>query len=235
MPRVETGAEVTIVVLVYRSLRWLTWCMEGLDSSRQKTKYRWLVVSNDGTDEVRRDPRISVDWQNVNPKAFYIENVYRAWNEGVLAAPTQWVILMNSDMLGSSEWVDYLMDAKRAKPMSVPTSLLVESGRLPSGMPEYVQNFGLHPDEFRRKEFLQHAAGLRLAHNKTEPGRLYMPCLFDRQEFQDIGRYPEGNPPGTTGDKDLFARYAAAGFEHVTAMGSVVYHAQLGEQNWPTP
>ena len=232
MPRVEAGAEVTLVVLVYRSLRWLDWCMEGVDQSRQQTRYRWLVVANDGTDEVRRDPRISVDWQNANPRAFYIENVYRAWNEGVLVAPTQWVILMNSDMLGASFWIDALMDVKRASPKTLPTSLLVESGRLPSGMPEHVKNFGLHPDEFRRADFLLHASGMR-REGATEPGRLYMPCLLDRQEFEDIGRYPEGNPPGTTGDKDLFARYADAGYEHVTALGSVVYHCQLGEQNWP--
>jgi hypothetical protein len=232
MPRVERDAAVTLVVLIYRSLKWLDWCMEGVDSSRQKTKYRWLVVSNDGTDEVRRDPRISVDWQNVNPRAFYIENVYRAWNEGVLAAPTQWVILMNSDMLGASFWIDELIEAKTFHRKSIPTSLLVESGRLPSGMPEYVQNFGMHPEEFRRQDFLQHAAGLRRS-GKVEPGRLYMPVLLDRQEFEDLGRYPEGNPPGTTGDKDLFARYAAAGYEHLTALGSVVYHCQLGEQHWP--
>lgn len=232
MPRVESNADVTIVVLVYRSLRWLDWCMQGLDSSRQKTRYRWLVVTCDGTEEVRRDPRVSVDWVNANPQEWYIPRVYRAWNEGVLAAPTQKVILMNSDMLGASYWVDELMDLKCDQPKSVPTSLLVESGRVPSGMPEHIMNFGTHPDEFRRDEFLQYASGLRRS-GKSEPGRLYMPCLFDRQEFQDIGRYPEGNPPGTTGDKDLFARYAAAGFEHLTALGSVVYHAQLGEQNWP--
>jgi hypothetical protein len=232
MPRVQSGAEVTIVVLIYRSLKWLDWCMAGVDSSRQETKYRWLVVSCDGTEEVRRDPRVSVDWLNIDPKAFYIERVYRAWNEGVLAAPTQKVILMNSDMLGASFWVDELMKIKRSFPKSVPTSLLVESGRVPSGMPELVNNFGMHPEEFLREEFLMHAAGLRRP-GKTEPGRLYMPVLLDRQEFEDMGRYPEGNPPGTTGDKDLFARYAAAGYEHLTALGSVVYHCVLGEQNWP--
>lgn len=48
-----------------------------------------------------------------------------------------------------------------------------------------------------------------------------------------MGGYPEGNPPGTTGDKNLIHRYTEAGFKHVTALGSVVYHAQLGEQKWP--
>ena len=67
----------------------------------------------------------------------------------------------------------------------------------------------------------------------TEAGELYMPILVDRQEFLDIGGYPECNPPGTTGDKDLIRRYSEAGFKHVTALGSVVYHCQEGEMRWP--
>lgn len=228
MPRVQSGAEVTLIVLVYRSLKWLDWCMAGVDSSRQKTKYRWLVVSNDGTEEVRRDPRISVDFQNANPSEHYISRIYRAWQEGVLAAPTQWVILMNDDMLGASFWIDELMETKRAQPKSLPTSLLVESGRIHSGMPETVRDFGTTPDTFRREEFLQYASGLRRP-GKTEPGRLYMPVLFDRQEYFDLDGYPPGNVGGISGDKILFDRYVEAGFEWVTCLGSVVWHAQEGE------
>ena len=116
--------------------------------------------------------------------------------------------------------------------MSVPTSLLVESGRLPSGMPEHVRNFGMNPEEFDAARFSTHAETLK-RRDAIEPGRLYMPILVDRQEFADVGRYPEGNPAGTTGDKDLIRRYAEAGFKHVTVMGSVCYHCQVGEQSWP--
>jgi GT2 family glycosyltransferase len=249
MPRVERNAEVTLVVLVYRSLRWLDWCMEGVDSIRTDTRYRWLVVANDATEEVRADPRISVDFRNDDPGEFYINRVYRAWNEGVLNAPTPWVVMLNSDMFGSDGWIDELMDVKCKTPKLVPTSLLIESGRLPSGMPEYVRDFGKNPDEFKADEFKAHAASIAkpairqegmgamgvgtLVFPQTEPGRLYMPILVDRQEFMDVGGYPEGNPPGTTGDKDLVRRYAEAGFTHVTALGSVVYHCQIGEQTWP--
>lgn len=232
MPLVEHDAAVTLVVLVYRSLRWLDWCMEGVEAAKGKTRYRWLVVANDATDEVRADPRVSIDFKNDNPGEFYINRVYRAWNEGVLNAPTQLVVMLNSDMYPSHWWLDELLDAKQAEPRSVPTSLLVESGRLESGMPEHVKDFGRSPDVFGAVAFKAHAAQIREP-SATEPGRLYMPILVDRQEFFDVGGYPEGNPPGTTGDKDLIRRYAAAGYRHVTALGSIVYHVQLGEQEWP--
>ena len=172
---------------------------------------------------------------------FYINRVYRAWNEGVLNASTQLVVMLNSDMYGSYGWLDELLSTRENNDKSVPTSLLVESGRLPSGMPEHVKDFGKNPDEFDSKGFRKHAEsiipgyehGSGIAPVLTEPGRLYMPILVDRQEFFDIGSYPEGNPPGTTGDKDLIRRYKEAGYEHATALGSVVYHCQLGEQEWP--
>ena len=99
-------------------------------------------------------------------------------------------------------------------------------------MPGYVGDFGTNPPEFDRDGFLARAGNVRKP-GVLDTGKLFMPILVDRQEFEDVGRYPEGNPPGTTGDKDLIARYASAGFKHVTAMGSVVYHCQIGEQNWP--
>lgn len=205
--------------------------MEGVERANTEVKYRWLVVANDATEEVRADPRISVDFSNDNPDEFYINRVYRAWNEGVIQAPTQLVCMLNSDMYVSDGWLDALMNEKDWH-QEVPTSLLVESGRVPSGMPDYVRDFGMTPDTFDREGFLDHAGKVRNRELVSE-GQLYMPILVDRQEFMDVGGYPEGNPPGTTGDKDLIRRYKEAGLPHVTCHGSVVYHAVMGEQKWP--
>ena len=140
--------------------------------------------------------------------------------------------MLNTDMVGADYWLDRLMELKDHPMDLVPTSLLVESGKLPSAMPEFVKDFGKTPDDFKTKEFLRHAEKI-MKIGKMEPGRLFMPILVDRQQFFDVGGYPECNPPGTTGDKDLIRRYKEAGFDHITALGSVVYHVQLGEQQWP--
>lgn len=235
MPRVESDASVTLVILVYRSMRWLEWCMEGIDRSKNETRYRYLIVANDATDEVVGGLVASglpwTDYRNADPSEFYIPRVYRAWNHGVASALTPAVVMLNSDMWPSAYWLDQLRWIKKGQPKTVPTSLLIESGRVPSGMPEYVRNHGMNPDEFNAAKFEAHAEEVKRP-GLSEPGRLYMPILVDRQEFFDVGAYPEGNPPGTTGDKDLIRRYAEAGFSHVTALGSVVYHAVMGEQHW---
>lgn len=232
MPRVEKDADVTLVILVYRSLKWLDWCMESVDDSTNKTPYRWQVVANDATDEVRADPRVTIDYRNKDPGEFYINRVYRAWNQGIIESPTQLVCTINTDMFASNGWLDELVATKRNNPMSIPASLLVESGRIPSAMPEYVHDFGMNPDEFRKEDFLRHAEAIRKT-GEFEPGRLYGPVVLDRQEFIDIGKYPEGNPGRVPGDQVMFKKYAEAGYKHVTCKGSVVYHAIIGEQAWP--
>lgn len=219
-------------MLVYRSLRWLTWAMDGVDTSKQETRYRWCVVANDATPEVRNDPRITVDFQNADQDEYYINRVYRAWNEGVLNATTQLVILMNSDMFCADWSIDELMAMRLRKRKSLPCGLLVEHGRIESGMPKYVHNFGTNPDNFQRDDFLKHADTLR-DRGATRHGSLFQPVLFDRQEFFDMGGYPAGNIMNVSGDRILFEKYLIAGYEWVTCLGSVFYHCQEGEMRWP--
>jgi len=234
MPLVEKDASVTLVVLVYRSLKWLDFCMEGVERSKNDTRYRWLVVSNDGTPEVRADPRITVDYENSDtagkkyPHPEVIAGIYRAWGEGILNSPTQWCILLNTDMLFSDWAIDELVQAKKTRPKSLPCGLLVENGRIPSGMPEFVKNFGTTPATFQTEAFLAHAETIR-QRGKYEPGRLFQPVLLDRQEYMDRGGFPEGNVGDISGDKILFDRYIADGFEWITCLGSVTAHLQEGE------
>jgi GT2 family glycosyltransferase len=152
----------------------------------------------------------------------------------VAAAETDWVVMINSDMYVSDYWLDALVQTKLVNQKSLPCSLLVESGRIPSAMPEYVHNFGTSVDSFDREGWQRHAAALRERKaGKREPGRLFMPVLVDRQEFADVGGYPPGNIQTTTGtlsgDRDLFNRYAARGYEWVTCLDSIVFHTQEGE------
>jgi len=221
---------VTVAMLVYRDPAWLSFCLEGLAWSRNVTPYRTLVVGNDAERDVVETGRLDVDHRNENPDEHYLARVYRAWNRAVEESKTELVCLMNDDMYASDYWLDELVEMRRAHPHSLCSSLLVESGRIPSAMPEYVANLGVTPDGFDRQAWQDKAKTLRARGiGSTEPGRLFMPVLFERATFLSLGGYPLGNPAGTTGDKDLFARFARAGYRHLTALGSVCYHVQEGE------
>ena len=219
---------VTVAMLVYRDPSWLAFALESLAWSRNETPYRTLVVGNDAEPDVLATERLDVDFRNADPAEYYLNRVYRAWNKAVEAAETELVVLMNSDMYVSDYWLDELVGVHLADSCTLPCSLLVESGRIPSAMPEHVRDLGTTPDGFDRQKWMVLSAEKRSI-GRTEPGRLFMPVLFRRNDFLRIGGYPIGNPEGTTGDKDLFRRYAQAGYRHLTALGSVVYHVQEGE------
>ena len=234
-------ADVTVAALTYRDIRWIEWMLEGLNRAKNETTWRPLVVACDGEwNMVERyagvEALVDVWHRNPNPHEYYINRVYRAWNRAVTEARTQWVVLLNSDMYVSDYWLDELVEYKRRVPKSLPTSLLVESGRIPSAMPEHVKNFGESPEVFDVLAWEDHAVIYR-QRGLTEPGRLFMPVLVDREEFLDLGGYPHGNPvvdgKAISGDKALFDLYKEAGYEWVTCLGSVVYHTQMGEMGLP--
>jgi GT2 family glycosyltransferase len=215
-------------MLIYRDPAWLSFALEGLAWSKNETPYRVLVVGNDAERNVCETGRLDIDHRNENPNEHYLARVYRAWNRAVEESKTELVCLINSDMYVSDYWLDELVEVAENDPRSLPCSLLVESGRIESAMPEHASNLGLLPDTFDRQRW-QDIAGSKRAQGRTEEGRLFMPVLFRRADFLRVGGYPIGNPTGTTGDRDLFARFAGAGYRHLTALGSVVYHVQEGE------
>ena len=216
---------VTVGILTYQKPEWLGFVLEGLAYAKSRVPFRTLVLGNSPTEEVRATGRLDVEWDSPDGLS-RLGRIYAAWNETVRQAETPLVCLMNDDMYVSDYWLDELVEAYHTGPC-VPTSLLVESGRIPSAVPEQVRNFGLSPEEFDAEGFREYATAIRRPGVVGE-GRLYMPCLFERYTFMRLGGYPDGNPPGTTGDKDLFARFARAGYRHVECAGSVVYHVQCG-------
>ena len=192
--------------------------------------YRTLVLANDATEFVRHHKLVDYDFRNPDPNEHYIARVYRAWNECVLLARTPLVCLMNNDMWPYHGWLDELVECKRAVPNVVPVSLLVENGRIPSAIPEHVKDFGTTPETFNAAGFMAYAESI-CKPGSVEPGRLFQPVIFNREEFLDLGGYHEGNlADGTSGDADLFNRYKAAGYGWATCLGSVVAHLQEGEQ-----
>lgn len=222
---------VTVAMLVYKNSAWLDFALEGLGRARNHTPFRTLVVGCDAHQDVVCTGRLDVDYRSEDPNEYYINRVYRAWNTAVEAAETKHVVLINSDMYVSDYWLDALVGVYMENSWNVPCSLLVESGRIESAMPEYVRDFGVTPQSFNRSRWRDHAYDLRMRSGtkSTEPGRLFMPVLFNRSMFLHLGGYPHGNVGDVSGDKLFFSLLQKEGCRHVTALRSIVYHVQEGE------
>jgi len=258
---VTNGIHVTVALLVYRDPRWLEWCLENLARAKNRTTFDVMVVGNDANTRVGEWVRKRtfgpdatgdnlsvgglsedghwqklaryVDHRNPDPSAYAMARVYAAWNRCVAEARTKDVILVNTDMAFGDYWIDELLAVRDENPKCLPTSLLVESGRLTSGLPEYVMDFGRTPDTFRRAEFMDHARHRRdqTRHFDSFSGGLFMPVLWRKEDFEKIGGYWIQTPNHVLASDAVTFNKAAEklGLEHRTAVRSVVYHVQEGE------
>jgi len=230
-------ARINVGILCYKSPTWLSFVLDGLARAQNKhTEPVPFVLALDPYPAIDADRRVNHVVRSADPDEHYLRRVYRAWNR-IIELETvndELVVLVNTDMTFHHGWLDALYqlwvdcDGKVTA-----TSLLVESGRIPSAFPDLVRDLGTTPQTFDRPAWHTYAETLVVAAELGQldrlEGGLYMPVLLTRQMWRDAGGYPIGNVAGTPGDHIFFSYLASLGYPHFTATKSLVYHVQVGE------
>lgn len=250
----EVSPLITVVCPIFKSIEWLEFAYgETLKLRKEfrRGEVEILFVANDATPEVigflSRNfiPFIQASGKS-EPGEWYINSVYRAYNEGALAATTPLVFLINSDMAFAQGALRRLYQSHTSKQLSI--SRLIERGRLPSGPTAVERDLGSHPSNFRRADFQSMAR--KLSSNQILRGGLFMPLLCSKEVFKEFGGFPEGNIPSlelesyldgavhryalpgedlVPGDAAFFRKLEASGYSHTTVSDSICYHFQEGE------
>lgn len=233
--------KITIALLIYKSPLYLDFVMDSLlEHQSNEHDVEYLIVCNDATDEViiaaskyaselskNYKPKIkTVTHTNVNPNDWWIQNVYNAWNRCIDECETEYICFVNSDMAFTEGWLDNL--AKYDTKMYIPTSRLVESGRMPSLQGLISRNFGQSIRLFDKEGFE------RFAEESKEDGIVewqgaYMPSLFNVNVIKSVGGWSK-NLGNTPGDRITFDKlYRKFGLKHIMVKDSIAYHLQRGE------
>ncbi len=231
--------DITVATLIYKSPAYLDFVMSSLlDHPSDEHNVEYLIVCNDATDDVilqaekwARYPNVRhVVHKNKNPQDWWIQNVYNAWNRCIDECETEGICFVNSDMAFTDGWLDRLagLDLDRY----IPTSRLVESGRMPSLPGLISKNFGQTLDEFDEQGFEEFARYISKPTVLRRTGA-YMPSLFKVEYLRRINgwRHNTVNKGGTItpGDRITFGLLRDHGIEHVCVCDSIVYHFQRGE------
>jgi len=231
---------ITIALLIYASPRYLDFVMESLLlHSSKEHKIKYLIVCNDASDNVlikaseyaselskNYEPEIRVVNHVNNPKdPFWIQNVYSAWNRCLSECDNEYICFVNSDMVFTPNWLDRLVKYDTSK--CIPTSWLVESGRMPSIPGLISRNFGQSLDSFDDDSFQTFAKSI--IEDGFSMGGAYMPSLFNADMLRSVGgwSYNQGNYPGDKITFELLRR--KYGLQHIMVKDSIVYHLQRGE------
>ena len=243
---------IEVISLIYRSVDYLRFISDQLLSERCEVE-GWdvgvRIVANDPTPEILNElPKIGIPFtvfRNHFPEEFYLNRVYRAYNHAVITSKFDNVCLVNSDNGFSKNWLGNLL--KHHDGINIPCSRLIESGKMESGQHGVnlgESNFGKTPEEFDIDDFDNWAQ--MNSEDKILSGGLYMPCVFEKNRFNESGMYPCGNIyHNGIGTKEQKGKLRKAGddfyfhdvlekqygMKHITVFDSPVYHIIEGEKD----
>ena len=238
---------IEIIALVYKSIDYLDLIYKELKSAHCKLE-GWdvgiRIIANDATEMVLNHLKgLDIPYGIYNdpqPNDYYLNRVYRCWNHGGKTSEYENICFVNSDMVFSEGWLKNLL--KHHNGTNIPTSRLVESGKMMSGTHGVSYNCGRHPNHINRDVWNKVVNELRV--DEVHDGGLFMPCVFDKYRFIESGLYPAGNiykdgigtlhPHGViqSGDDWYFRKLEKEyGMKHITVFDSLVYHIQEGEKD----
>jgi len=237
---------IEVIALVYKSKAYCEFITDQLVeyAVAKDAIVTSRIVANDpeveGILDYPRSKGLAVSvYNDEKPDDYYLNRVYRCWNWAVKSSMFESVCLVNSDMAFSRDWLTNLLKGYVGE--TVPTSRLVESGKMRSGRYGISKNFGKSPETFRKREWEEWAS--QNMNTLAKPGGLFMPVVFDQQKFLLTGGFPEGNiyadGVGTCNGDVLVSGDAyyyklletTIGLKHVTRFDSLVYHIQEGEMD----
>ena len=249
--------KISIISLIYRSTKYADAVYDSVLENTPKIKTgeaRFFFVANDPEPhliehlERKKYPFIL----NINERKEirhlfesgigtpeYINRVYRGWNRAIKESDSEIVVLINSDNMLSPNWLENLL--KNLNKNTFVCSEIVERPNHPKFAPFpgcLVGDFGDHPDNFKKEEFLKFVeAHQKVKNQKIKIGGAYMPCAFYREKAVEVGLYPEGNLHDGNdfmsikeyGDENFVKKLSRNGVRHITSLDSISYHFKEGE------
>jgi N-acetylglucosaminyl-diphospho-decaprenol L-rhamnosyltransferase len=201
---------IGIVIPVFNQLKYTQGCLESL---RQTTKpdVHITVVNNGSSDG-------TAAFLANYPGATTISNPENqgcaaAWNQGVKATSTDWVVILNNDVLLTSGWLEGLLAFAEENVLDI-VSPAIREGEL---------NYDL---ETYAAQFITNTA------KASRPGVANGICFMVRRKvFDTVGFFDENFHIGQFEDTDFFRRAQAAGFKLGTTGRSFIHHFGSITQN----
>lgn len=194
---------VSIVIPLYNQVEYTQKCMESLRRHGMGQAEILLIDngSTDGTGEYLAtcsDVRVIRNRENLGCAG--------AWNQGVRETHSEWVIILNNDVLVSSGWLEGLCEAAERKQLDIVSPSIREG--------EFNYDMDVYSGEFVRR-----------MKKSLRPGVADGICFMVRRTvFDAVGLFDENFKIGQFEDADFFRRAKKAGFTLGTTGGSFIHH-----------
>lgn len=197
------SAKAAVVIPVLNMVEYTIGCLDGL--RRHGEGVSMVVVvdngSTDGTAEElsrRRDVTVLRNPENLGCAA--------AWNQGVRATGSEWVAILNNDVILTPGWLPGLLDFAEEEGVDI-VSPAIREGEANYDVEAYA------------REFVRGMGGV--ARRGAADGICF---LVRRRVFDAIGHFDENFRIGQFEDADFFRRAREAGFRMATTGRSFIHH-----------
>lgn len=194
---------VSIVIPLYNQVKYTKICLESLQPTI-KPGVTVVLVDNGSSDATAeylaslRDVHIITNSVNLGCAA--------AWNQGVGSCDTDWIVILNNDVILPSGWLEGLMTFAEENSLDI-VSPAIREGEYNYDINEYSKSFITRMNIVKRMGI---ADGICF--------------MVRRQVFEKVGLFDEMFRIGQFEDKDFFRRAKLAGFRLGTTGRSFIHH-----------
>ncbi|MGH2485149.1 MAG: glycosyltransferase, partial [Ktedonobacterales bacterium] len=221
LPKQPAFSGVSIIIPVFNALEYTKACVESVYRTAGETPFEIIIIDNGSRPDV-------LNWLQIegerHDSLWYVslsENLgfSKAVNLGIRTARGQHIVLLNSDTVPTTDWLDNLVAAAEGNPQV----------GIVSPVTNYIGQGPQVADEARDLEAAHAESFAKRVSDRTEllyaPERLVFFCvLIKRQVVNLLGGLDEGYGLGNYEDEDYSVRARLAGFKLAIAQNSFVYH-----------
>lgn len=250
-------SKITVVSLIYKSPAYARGFHDALIRSTPEIatgEVDFFYVANNANKRTLRElERMRVKFYKFNRKELnlkeheatgfakpeYLSRVYAAYNYAIQKSSTDYVLLLNSDMVMAPGWFQAMKNHLNPDLLLSPS--LVERNHPKFGVfpGATMHNFGFNFRSFKWSEWTEFCKNASL---EKKPilldGGPYMPSVVSRSRVLTVGGFPEGNIRGKSyldvseyGDEHLFNKLGSQGIKHQSITNVFCYHFKEGEMN----
>ena len=195
--------DVSIVIPLFNQLEYTKQCVESL-RNHSTENVEVLLIDNGSSDGTGDYLATCTDLNVIRNR----ENLgcAGAWNQGVRETGSEWVVILNNDVIVSSGWLSGLLAAAERERFDV----------VSPGIREGDHNYDI---ESYARDYVARM------HDAVRRGVADGICfMVHRRVFEAIGQFDENFRIGQFEDADFFRRAALAGFRLGTTGNSFIHH-----------
>jgi glycosyltransferase involved in cell wall biosynthesis len=131
--------------------------------------------------------------------------------------------IFHADMVATPNYLKNMM--KHVNRGTVVSGTRIEPPLHPPGPEKYVENFGMEPEEFQTKQFLDFVSKEEVVNKDKTTSGIFAPWIMYVEDFLSIGGHDKRVfAPMELEDSDLFNRFKLAGYQFIQARDAFVYH-----------